>query len=69
MFALLDAEGVKARCQSTITEGHAPMLVGGVLVTVVSIVAVIYLLADVQARAPLYRLHVAVSPSRSCRPG
>jgi uncharacterized membrane protein len=62
MFARLDADGVRARCQSKVTEGHAPMLVGGVLVTVVSIAAVIYLLDDVQARAPVYRLHVAFSP-------
>ena len=62
MFALLDADAVKARCQSPITEGHAPMLVGGVLVAFVSIAAVIYLLDDVQAHAPLYRLHVSFSP-------
>jgi uncharacterized membrane protein len=62
MFALLDADGVKARCQSPVTEGKAPMLVGGVLVTVVSIVAVIYLLNDAQARAPRDGLHVAFSP-------
>jgi uncharacterized membrane protein len=62
MFALLDAEGVKARCQEQVTEGHAPMLVGGVLVALASIAAVIYLLNDIEAHTPLYRLHVALSP-------
>jgi uncharacterized membrane protein len=62
MFALLDAEGVKARCQEQVTEGHAPMLAGGVLVALVSIAAVIYLLDDVEAHTPFYRLHVAMSP-------
>jgi uncharacterized membrane protein len=62
MFTLLDAEGVKARCQGQLTEGHASILVGVVLVAMVSIVAVIYLLGGVDAHTPFYRLHVALSP-------
>jgi uncharacterized membrane protein len=62
MFALLDADEVKARCQSRITEGHSPVLIGVVLVALVSIGAVMYLQNDVDAHTPFYRLHVALSP-------
>lgn len=61
MFALLSADEVKERCQRQKTEGHAPMLVGGILTAVVSIAAVIYLLNNVQAHSSFYRLHLFFS--------
>ncbi len=61
MFSLLDAAGVKRRCQGQHTEGHGPMLVGGVLIALVSIAAVIYLLKDMRQSHPFYGLHLGFS--------
>jgi uncharacterized membrane protein len=61
LFAQLDAEGVRERCQQRVTEGHTPMLVGGVLVVFVSIGTVISLLDNVQAHSRFYTLHLGSS--------
>jgi uncharacterized membrane protein len=62
MFASLDPDAVRARCQGRVSDGHLPMLLAGVLVAFASVAAVIYLLDNVEAHAPYYRLHVALSP-------
>ena len=62
MFTTLDAAAVKARCEGRATEGHGPMLVGGILTALASIGAVIYLMDSVGAQSPSYRLHAALSP-------
>lgn len=61
MFGRLDADGVKKRCQNQRTEGHTPVLAGAILIALVSIAAVIYLLNDVKATQPYYKLHLAFS--------
>jgi uncharacterized membrane protein len=61
MFAMLDEAEVKARCQRQKNEGHSPMLLGGILIIVVSIAAVIYLLNNVGVYSAFYRLHLAFS--------
>jgi uncharacterized membrane protein len=62
MFASLEADAVRARCQRQGSDGHLPTLLAGVLVALASVAAVIYLLDNVEAHAPYYRLHVALSP-------
>jgi len=61
MFWQLDADGVRRRCQSQKNEGHTPVLAGAVLIALVSITAVIYLLNDVKATQPYYKLHLIFS--------
>lgn len=61
MFALLDAEGVRNRCERQVAEGHTPMLVGCVLVVIASLGVVISLLDNVQVHSPFYRLHLTFS--------
>lgn len=61
MFSLLDAEGVKRRCQRQKSEGHGPMLAGVILTSLVSIAAVIYLLDDVRPEHGFYKLHLGFS--------